>query len=115
MDIFSRIAAALALLASGATRTDPAVTEHLQAIDAHLEGTDAHEAADHDDESARLDAIEAGLGKIADAVAPEPAADPAPAEDETPTPAPAPAPVGEVASGVTTGFEAPTGDEPPLA
>lgn len=114
MDIFSRIAAALALLASGATRTDPAVTEHLQAIDAHLAGTDAHEAADNEDESARLDAIEAGLGKIADAVAPEPASDPAPV-DETPTPAPAPAPAAEVSSGVTTGFEAPTGDEPPLA
>jgi hypothetical protein len=77
-DVFSRIAAALTLLLSGASRTDPAVLDHMKAIDEHLAGSDAHEAADSNDEKARLDAIEAGLGHIADSL-------------PAPTPAPAPA------------------------
>lgn len=118
MDIFARIAAALALLASGATRTDPEVTAHLQAIDEHLAGTDAHEATDNANESARLDVIEAGLQTIANAL-PAPPADTVP----TPTPAPTPAPVdetpvpadGQPTAGVQGDDTAPVGGQPQLA
>lgn len=76
MDIFDRIAAAIKLMASGTPATDPAVLEHLNAIDQHLVDTDAHETADHAESDVRIATIEAGLAKIANAVAP--AAAPAP-------------------------------------
>lgn len=73
MDIFDRIAAALKALSSGVPATDPAVTDHLKAIDDHLGTLDGADT----DEKTRMDTIEAGLNKIADAVSPPPVAAPA--------------------------------------
>lgn len=69
LDIFDRIAAAIAAKASG---DNAAYDEHLAAIDDHLQKVDASDA----DEQTRLGNIEAGLSKVADAVNP-----PAPPSD----------------------------------
>lgn len=63
MDIFDRIAAAIAAKNSGDTS---ALQAHVAEIDSHLQRVDASDA----DEQTRLGNIEAGLAKVADAVAP---------------------------------------------
>lgn len=68
VDIFDRIAAAIAALKNG---NDAALQEHVTAIDAHLSQLDETEAGDQ----VRLGNIEQGLQKIADAVNPPPPAD----------------------------------------
>jgi hypothetical protein len=114
MDIFDRIAAALELVAAGKNSTDPVVLEHLTAIDNHLSEDDTHNEAvdahlgnlDGDDaeEKARISVVEAGLTKIADAVAP--VATPAPTPAPVPEPGPAPAPA--AGDGTVTTAPAPT-------
>lgn len=71
LDIFDRIAAAIAAKSSGDTS---ALEAHVAAIDQHLQQVDASDA----DEQTRLGNIEAGLAKVADAVNP-----PAPAGTDT--------------------------------
>lgn len=63
MDIFDRIAAAIAALKNG---NDTELKDHVAAIDAHLSQLDGADA----DEQTRLSSIDVGLQKVADAVAP---------------------------------------------
>jgi hypothetical protein len=70
LDIFDRIAAALAAKSSGDTT---ALSAHVAEIDAHLQQVDSSDT----DEQTRLTNIEAGLQKVADSVTPpDPAPDP---------------------------------------
>lgn len=63
LDLFDRIAAAIAAKQSG---DNAAYDTHLAALDEHLQKVDASDA----DEQTRLGNIEAGLNKVADAVNP---------------------------------------------
>lgn len=70
MDIFDRIAAGVAALAAG---NSAAVATHVAEIDTHLKTVDDEVLGLQTDDTsgkARLDAIEAGLGKVADAINP---------------------------------------------
>lgn len=72
MDLYDRIIAGVAALQAGDTT---ALQQHVAAIDNHLSQVDADTLQLEGDDTAsksRLDAIEAGLGKIADAVSPPP-------------------------------------------
>lgn len=69
-DIFDRIIAGIAALQAGDTS---ALQAHVAAIDSHLSQVDGEVLGLQSDDTsgkARLDAIEAGLGKVADAVNP---------------------------------------------
>lgn len=70
MDIFDRIAAGVAALAAG---NSTALAAHVAEIDTHLSNVDGEVLGLQGDDTsgkARLDAIEAGLGKVADAINP---------------------------------------------
>jgi hypothetical protein len=73
-DIFDRIIAGIAALQAGDTA---ALQQHVAAIDSHLSNVDDEllglQTSDTSEKS-RLDAIEQGLGKVADAVSPPAAA-----------------------------------------
>jgi hypothetical protein len=69
-DLYDRIIAGVAALQSGDTA---ALQAHVAAIDSHLSAVDDKQLAlqgEEDTSVGRLNAIEAGLGKIADAVTP---------------------------------------------
>jgi hypothetical protein len=73
-DLYDRIIAGIAAIQSGDTA---ALQAHVAAIDTHLSAVDDKQLAlqgEEDVSVGRLNAIEAGLGKIATAVAPAPAA-----------------------------------------
>lgn len=97
MDIFDRIVAGIAALQAGNTTE---LAAHVSEIDNHLQNVDGEVLGLQTDDNStkgRLDAIEAGLGKVADAVAPA-----APASGGTDTGGSAGAP----ASGGTAGAPA---------
>lgn len=70
MDLYDRIIAGVQALQAGDTT---ALSDHVKAIDSHLAQVDNEQLQLQGDDTAsktRLDAIEAGLGKIANAVGP---------------------------------------------
>lgn len=109
MDFYDRIIAGIAALQAGDTA---ALSQHVAAIDSHLSAIDTQELQLQGDDTAskgRLDAIEAGLGKIADAVGP--VQTPAPSGTGTTSPAPAD---GSQSADVTPGSDTAPGASAPI-
>lgn len=89
MDLFDRIAAAIAAKQQGGPTDNPTYDAHLTALDQELSDLKGTESGDE----TRISAIEAGLSKIADAVNPPPPAqtgssETTPPSSDTATPAP---------------------------